>query len=558
MIVNILSSIFIFCALSVPLYSDPLLLTGENLTVDDVVQVARFNQPVKISSEAKERVIASHRLLLSGAKFNLAIYGLNRGVGLNKDRKIFKGDSLDPEIKQISEQFNKNLIYVHSTGIGTDMPEPLIRAVMLVRLNTMLRGVTGIQPHAIELIEAFLNHHIHPAMPCRGSVGEADIAVLGHMALAMIGEGEVIVNGKRVPADVALKAVGLTPLQPYAKDALSILSSNAYSVAYAALTLHDVIHLIDQMNLVFAMSLEGLNGNVAPFLPQVQKVRPFCSQWTVAQNVCRSLEGSYLWQVDEMRALQDPLSFRTATQVHGAALDLISLIHKQMIINLNSSDDNPAVLLDVVPTEDSTPVEKQYYIKDGPVVGAIIPSANFEPEIWVVKYEGLAIALTHVAHNSVQRMIHLGNPQFTGLSRFLASDDQYHAFGTIQKAFIELDTEIRSLANPVSIDSFPIAGTIEDHATNAPLVVRRVAKIIDNLMYISAIEEMHASQALDLRRRKQPGLAFGKSTEAELKEFRQVVHFLSHDRVLNTDIQNAYKYTKHKIMHPQFMKEKTG
>lgn len=537
----------ILCVASVGLSADPLVLTGETLTVDDVVQVARFMRPVEISPTAHDRVGRAHRLLLSGAKYNLPIYGLNRGVGLNKDRKVFQGATIDPEVMQLSEQFNKNLIYSHSTGIGSDMPEALVRASMLVRLNTLLRGVAGIQPYAPELLEAFLNLHIHPVMPCRGSVGEADIAILSHIALAMIGEGEVTVAGVRMPADQALKAYGLKPLIPYGKDALSILSSNAYSVAFATLTLHDVGRLIDQMNVVFAMSLEGFNGNVAPFLFQAQKVRPFCSQWNVAKNVCTSLEGSFLWQVDENRPLQDPLSFRTATQVHAATVDLLELLHKQMLINLNSSDDNPAVILDIVPSDATTPQERQYYINDEGVTGAIIPSANFEPIIWVVKFESLAIALTHVAHNSVQRMIHLGNPEFTGLSRFLSSDERYISFGTIQKAFIELDTEIRSLANPVSVDSFPVAGTIEDHATNAPFVVRRVAKIVDNLMYIVAMEEMHAAQALDLRLSKHAGLTLGKATQAELIQFRQVVPFLKEDRVLGLDIQNAYVYTKNKV-----------
>lgn len=544
-------SLLIFCLICQSLSANSLILDGEHLRVEDVVQVARFGQPVQIAASAKDRAGRAHGLLLSGAKYNLPIYGLNRGVGLNKDRKIFHGDTIDPEIMQLSEQFNKNLIYSHSTGIGMDMPEALVRASMLVRLNTLLRGVAGIQPYALELLEAFLNLQIHPIMPCRGSVGEADIAILSHIGLAMIGEGEVHMEGKRMPASAALQIHGLKPLVPYAKDALSILSSNAYSVAYASLTLHDVTQLIEQMNLVFAMSLEGFNGNVAPFLPQAQKVRPFCSQWNVAKNVCTNLEGSFLWQYDENRPLQDPLSFRTATQVHAAAIDLIELIHKQMTINLNSSDDNPAVLLDITPTATTTSQEAQYYIRDGDLVGAIIPSANFEPIIWVVKFEGLAIALTHVSHNAVQRMIQLGNPEFTGLSRFLASDDRYQAFGTIQKAFIELDTEIRSLANPVSVDSFPVAGTIEDHATNAPLVVRRVAKIVDNLMYISGIEQMHAAQAIDLRQKKFPHLLLGKTTSKELKDFRQTVPFLAHDRVLGIDIQNAYLYTKNRVCNKQ-------
>lgn len=539
-------SLFLIC-ISCSAWSDqPLILTGKDLTVEEVVNVARFHKSVKISPEARERVERSHQLLLRGAKDNQPIYGLNRGVGLNKDRKIFKGDAIDPEIRQISTQFNRNMIYSHSTGVGSDTAEEVIRAAMLVRLNMMLNGVSGIQVKAVDLLENFLNRQIHPVMPSRGSVGEADIAILSHIALAMMGEGEVIFLGKQMPAAEAFKAAGLEPLSPFAKDALSILSSNAYSVGLSALTLHDTSFLIDQMNLVFAMSLEGVNGNVAPFLLQVQKMRPFCSQWLAAENVRKILEGSYLWELDEKRALQDPLSFRTATQVHAATMDMLLILRKQVNINLNSSDENPAVLLDLALTADASPQEKQYYIQSADIQGAIIPSANFEPLTWIIKFEGLAIALTHASHNSVQRMINLSAPEHTSLSRFLAPNDKTIAFGTIQKAFMALDSEIRSLANPVSMDFFPLAGGIEDHATNAPLVISRVAKIVDNLIYITAIEEMHAAQAMDLRKQKSAGIRFGKETEAELQAFRKVVPFLAQDRVLQIDIEKAYQYIKSK------------
>ena len=530
--------------------SQPVILNGDNLTIHDVVNVARFRQTVKISSEAKKRVAHAHELLISGAKFDLPIYGLNRGVGLNKDRKIFKGEAIDPEIKEISEQFNRNMIYSHSTGVGSDMPEDTVRAAMLVRLNTLLRGVAGIQPKAVDLLEGFLNRQIHPVMPSRGSVGEADIAILSHIALAMMGEGEVYFLGKRMPAKDAFRAAGLEPLRPFAKDSLSILSSNAYSVGLATLVINDASNLLNQMNLIFSMSLEGFNGNIAPFLVQVQKVRPYCSQWAIAEKVRNILNGSYLWQIDENRPLQDPLSFRTATQVHGATLDIIESIKKQMLINLNSSDDNPAIILDIVPEKTTTPQELQYYIKDQELKGAIIPSANFEPITWIIRFEGLAIAFTHASHNSIQRMINLVDPEKTGLSRFLAGNMTAIAFGTIQKAFMALDTENRFLANPVSMDFFPLAGGIEDHSTNAPLVVNHIAKIVDNLTYIVAMEEMHAAQAMDLRQQKNPNIVFGKDTKTELEAFRAIVPFLNEDRVLQTDIENAYRYLKNKIIYP--------
>ncbi len=531
--------VWLFCSTS-GFCDTAVLLTGDALTIEQLVDVARYGAKVKVTDAAKERVRASHDLLLQAAKANMPIYGLNRGVGLNKDKKIFQGDAIDPEVKKLSQEFNKNMIYSHSIGIGPNMPEELIRAALVVRLNTLLKGAAGIQEQAIDLFVEFLNQKIHPLLPCRGSIGEADIGILAHIALAMIGEGKVIVEGKEVSAKEALEEAGIEPLEPYAKDALAILSSNAYSTSFAALTLHDASGLVSHLNLVFAMSLEGLNGNIAPILPQVQKLRPFCSQWKVAKEVRMMLEGSYLWQLDQERALQDPLSFRDATQIHGAVLDYIEVLRKQLEINLNSSDDNPAVIVGIKPDASTTPQELQYYVADG----AIMPSANFEPITWVMKAEGLAIAFAHASHASVQRMIVLSDPAFTHLSRFLAPNDKTIAFGTIQKAFLDLDTEIRALCNPVSTDFLPAAGGIEDHATNAALVIRRLSKIVDNLTYITGLEELHAAQALDLRLKKTPMLTLGKDTSKELAAFRQHVPFLSSDRVMHVDIEKAYRYVR--------------
>jgi len=526
---------------------EPLLLDGDSLTITDVIAVARNGRSVEISDEAFQKVKDSHTLLLAGAKNNLPIYGLNHGVGLNKDKKIFKGSTIDPEVKAISEKFNKNIIYSHSTGIGPEMSEVMIRATLLVRLNTLLNGLSGIQPYAVKLYEEFINNNIHPVMPARGSIGEADIAILSHIGLAMIGEGDVYYKGQKMPAAKAIKDAGLTPLVPYAKDALSILSSNSYSVALSAFTLHSVYNLLGQIEYIYAMSLEALNGNIAPILWEVQKLRPYCGQWIVAKRVRKILQGSYLWNENASRALQDPLSFRTASQVQGACLEICNTLKKEVTINLNSSDDNPAVILGITPNEIMNAQERSYYVQGDGVEGAIIPSGNFQTISWVINFEALGIALSHISSNSVQRMIHLVDPNITHLTRFLAPDDISIAFGTIQKSFALLDVEIRSLANPVSTDVSSLAGGIEDHSTNAPLVIRRVAMILDNLTYISAIELMHAAQAIDLRKKIDPNIQLGNGTSEEFTAFRQAVSFLDKDRVLNQDIQNAYEYLKQQI-----------
>jgi histidine ammonia-lyase len=348
-----------------------------------------------------------------------------------------------------------------------------------------------------------------------------------------------------VKASDALDEAGLEVLVPFAKDGLSILSSNAYSAGMGALLVHDAERLLETAELVSALSLEGLNGNVAPLLAPVQDVRPYQGQVKSAQRMRRNLAGSYLWEPDEERALQDPLSFRTASQVHGVTRDALESLKRELLIQLNSSDDNPAVILGILPGADSSELVKGYYVREGELFGAVIPSANFEPISWVLGFQALGNAFKHVSSNSVQRMHRLDSERFTRLSRFLSPGGTTIAFGTIQKAYVALDAEIRALINPVSADSYPVAGGMEDHASNGPIVVQRVSRIVDNLYYILGMELMHAAQAVDLRKRlKSANLKLGRATGALYASYRTEVAFLAEDRILTFDIEKSYAFAR--------------
>jgi histidine ammonia-lyase len=287
-------------------------LDEKSLTIEQVIQVAAQFTPVAIAPSAMERVGRSFQLVLAAAEQGIPIYGVNRGVGQNKDKAIFSG-ALDAEQRKASLRFNANNLRATSAGAGPDAPEIEVRAAMLIRLNTMLVGQSGAQPRVAELYRDFLNHGIHPVLPTRASVGEADITILAHIGLAMMGEGEVIYGGHRMPAAQALAEAQVEPLQPFAKDSLAIMSSNAYAAAVAVLALHDAEALLSLSPKVFALSLEALNGNVSPFLESVHSVRAYATQGKVAAAIRHQLEGSFLWSRDDKRALQDPLSYRTAS-----------------------------------------------------------------------------------------------------------------------------------------------------------------------------------------------------------------------------------------------------
>jgi len=193
-----------------------VVLTGHDLTIEDLVRVARDHVLVQLAPGAMERVGRSHRLLLLAAKNGLPIYGLNRGVGIDRDKQVFRAGELDPSVRSASEAFNRNLLRSHSAAIGPDAPEDHVRAALLARLNTMLYGATGAEPAVAQMYAELLNRHIYPVLPSRGSLGEADIAILAHVGLAMIGEGDVMYQGQRMPARDALRQAGLAPLVPFA------------------------------------------------------------------------------------------------------------------------------------------------------------------------------------------------------------------------------------------------------------------------------------------------------------------------------------------------------
>lgn len=526
------------------LQGQTIVLTGRSLTTADVAKVARHGARVTISNEASDRIQKAYEVLLLAARSGHQIYGVTAGVGLNKDRSFVDASGgLSEEVIEVSKEFNRNLIYAHTAGVGPEMAPEIVRAIMVTRLNSILFGATGAQPRVAELYRDFINNDIIPVMPSRGSVGEADITLITHIGLAMIGEGDVYFKGQKMPASQALQAVGLEPLDIFGRDALSILSSNAYSAALGALAIEDLKHLLKVNKILFALSLEALDGNIEPFLQDSHVIRPFQYVNSAARDIRTILTGSYLWEPSEERALQDPLSFRTAAYTLGAVEQSLAELESMLQIQLNSSDDNPAIILDVSAPSD-LPEEASKYVAEDGLRGALIPTGNFSPLPWVISFQEAAIALSHLSNASAQRIIKLADPHFTHLSRFLGTDQTFHAYGAIQKVFASLATENQSLALPVSMDLISIAGNIEDTSTNAPRVIQRFDQMIDNLYYILGIEMMHIGQAIDLRQQKNPGLKLSGATRTFFNNYRRSVSFLQVDRSLTPDIEASYQFLK--------------
>lgn len=486
-------------------------LNGEELTVEQIGDIAVRGCGVEVDEQAMERVKAARALIFSLDERGVAVYGLNRGVGWNKDRKVYA---------EYYDKYNKNLLRSHMIGVDPECSEEEVRAMMAIRLNGFLSGHTGVSTDIVNCYVEFLNRGIHPVVKKRGSVGEADIGTLSAIGLTAIGEGEAYYKGERMSGAEALKKAGLEPLMMGPKDGLGIVSSNAQGAAFAALGVLEAEQFIKRYHLVFCLALEGLNGVLDPMDESVNRERGYAGQMESARLCREALKGSYLFAPDSGRALQDPLSFRDQSAVTGAVMDALSYARHQISIELNATDDNPCLL---------------------PVEDRMCGSSNFEPLAWVLPIQMLSTGLAHMSKMIGQQLLRLGDPGFTKLNRFLTPDEGgVIAYGTIQKTFSYLDAENRMYANPCSLDFLSMAGHIEDLATNSTMAATNMRKIIDNLYYMAAIELMHAAQAVNLRK---PG-SLGERTGKLYEDFREVVPFLLEDRNLAVDIEAAYEFLK--------------
>ncbi|WP_159236462.1 HAL/PAL/TAL family ammonia-lyase [Raoultella terrigena] len=518
-------------------------LDGLSITPAIIASVAD-GEAVAISPAATARVEKAHQVLIEAAQNGQKIYGLTVGVGLNKDRPMVDvHGKLTDEVIAASKKFNVGLLHAHSGGIGEPMSQRIARATMVTRLNTLLTGGGGVQPEVIDAYVDFLNKGITPVIPSEGSIGEGDITIISHIGLAMIGEGDVYYQGKKVPAKVALERSKTSAVVPYAKDALSILSSNAYSASCGALALNSLAHLLPLNSLIYATSLEALNGNVSPFLENTLALRPYPEVVAMGSHLRTLLAGSSLWEHDDSRPLQDPLSFRSGVYLLAELQRSYQQAWDQLLVQLNSSDDNPGVAIGVSAPSDR-PQDRLGYVDQNGVKGAVLPTANFEPLPWVLSFEQLSMALAHSSLANAQQVVKLNNPSFTGLTRFLGTDNTVHAFGAMEKPVMSLAMRNKELAMPVSMDFMPVAGDIEDIATNAPEVAQRLQQQIDNSYQLLGILLVHDAQAIDLRKQKNNGFRMSPPTGALYDALRRQVKFMDSDRPLSPDFAAAAQVLK--------------
>jgi histidine ammonia-lyase len=485
-------------------HADDVVLTGSDLTIEQVARVAWLGTGVQVSDAARERLRRSRAVVQRLVAGETPVYGLNTNLGELKDHRIDDADQAT---------FQRHILLSHAAGVGEEHPTDVVRAMMVARLNGMARGAAGVQPAVFDTILAMLCAGVHPVVPSRGSIGMSDLAPLAHLALPLIGEGQVEFEGARMASVDGLAAAGIPLPALAAKDGLALVSANSASVGQAALAVARAIDLLAIADVAACLSLEGLGGHARALDRHIDTARRFSGQMTSAQQMRMLLQDSGLWHIEPAFGVQDPISFRSASQVHGAVLDVLESTRATLETELNSTGDNPMVLVDS---------------------GEMISDGNFHPAGLSIALDSLAVALAQLTSMSANRIVRLMDPGFTHLATYLTANPGLNVgLGVLQKTATALNAEVRLGANPASLDYVPVAGAIEDHATMAVEGAAKADRAITAATHLLAIELLVACQAIDLRE----DAVLGTGTAAAYAQVRAHAPRMTDDRLMSRDIE---------------------
>jgi histidine ammonia-lyase len=483
-----------------------ITIDGESLTLENLAIVARAGARLRLAPEAAHRVAASRRALEALLTRGEAVYGANTGFGLLSDVTIAQPDAV---------RLQENLIRSHSSGVGEPLSLPVVRVMMALRANVLARGHSAVRVELIEHLLDQFNAGIVPVIPSRGSVGASgDLAPLAHLCLALMGEGEVLQEGKRIAAGRALADAGLVPLRLASREGLAMVNGTQAMTAIGALGLLEAESLMTQADIAGAMTLDGLLGSAKPFDERLAGLRPHPGHAACAANVRRLVAGSKLMESHKSCGkVQDSYSLRCMPQVHGAVRDALGYVRRVLEVEINAVNDNPI-----------------FY----PETGEALPGGNFHGAPVAQVMDLMCIALTDASSISERRTERLVNPALSGLPAFLArSPGLESGFMMAQVTAAALTSENKTLSHPASVDSIPTGAGKEDHVSMGVTAALKAATVVSNFRSILAIELMAGAAAIDHRRplRSSPCL------EAVHARLREQVAALERDRPLYGDIQ---------------------
>jgi histidine ammonia-lyase len=483
-------------------------ITG-SLSFDDVEKIIGEGRELVLSAGVKKKIIAC-RKYLDGKLKNIGapVYGINTGFGALYNKSI---------PLQALGTLQKNLVMSHACGAGEEVPKEIVKLMLLLKIQGLSYGNSGVQVETVQRLVDFFNNDILPVIYQQGSLGASgDLAPLAHLSLPLIGEGEVVHNGKRQAAKSVLKKFGWEPIELQSKEGLALLNGTQFMSAYGVWCVMESFRLARLADVIGAASLDAYDGRVEPFDPLIHKIRAHGGQQEVAKRISELLNGSQLIR-RKKEHVQDPYSFRCMPQVHGASRDAIRYCAMVMETEINSVTDNPTIF----PEEDK-----------------IISGGNFHGQPLALALDFLAIALAELGSISERRTYLLISGQ-RGLPPFLVADPglnsglmipQYTAAGIV--------SQNKQLCTPASVDSIPSSNGQEDHVSMGANAATKAYRVAENVKTILSIELLNAAQALEFRR----PLKSSPAIEKFIAQYRKQVSFMKQDSILYEDMNKTRKF----------------
>lgn len=461
-----------------------LALSGRDLTIEDVADVARRGRRVELADDARERMAASRHVVERLTAEGATVYGVTTGFG--------DLASVSIDVDQTGE-LQRNLVRSHAAGVGEPLPEEVVRAMLLLRANCLAIGLSGIRPELVDLLCGMLNARITPVIPSRGSVGASgDLAPLAHIALVLIGEGAAIRDGETLDGAAALAAAGLSPAVLEAKEGLALLNGTQLMAGIAALGVTDGERLAATADVVGAMTLEALLGTDAAFDAALHAARPHAGQQVSAERLRAYLAGSEIGAShrSDPHRLQDAYSIRCMPQVHGAVRDALAHLAGVTRIEINSVTDNPLVF-------PASPADPE---------GRVVSGGNFHGEPIALALDYARMALIELATMSERRTARLMDAHLSDLPPFLTESSGLSSGLMIaQYTAAALVNELQVLAHPSSVDTIPTSANQEDHVSMGATGALLLRDVVDRVTHVLAIEALCAAQGLDFRAPLRPG-----------------------------------------------------
>ncbi|MBM7551982.1 histidine ammonia-lyase [Thalassobacillus pellis] len=487
-------------------------LDGKSLSLNEIKRVCHDGEKVSLSEASLNAVRASRKAVEKIVAEHKTVYGITTGFGKFSDVTIDEQDVHDLQL---------HLIRSHACGIGNPFPEQVSRAMVLLRLNALLKGFSGVREVVVRRLCQMINMEIHPVIPSQGSLGASgDLAPLSHLALVLIGEGKVHYQGKVMPSKKALEIAGFEPIQLKAKEGLALINGTQAMTAMGAVNILEAEQLAIQSEWIAAMTMEGLRGIIDAFHPAIHEARGYQEQITVAERIRTLLAGSNLVTKQGEERVQDAYSLRCIPQVHGASWQSLNYVHDKVNIEANAATDNPLIF------------------ENGEMV---VSGGNFHGQPIALAMDFMKIAVAELANISERRIERLVNPQLSDLPPFLSPSPGLQSGAMImQYAAASLVSENKTLAHPASVDSIPSSGNQEDHVSMGTIAARHAYQIISNLRRVLAVELICAMQAVEHR-----GVDnMSPMTRKLYAACRKVVPTIDEDRIFSEDIEKLAIWLK--------------